>query len=96
MSVAANHTEARVAELKRSRPRSRFLRFFAEHGPATVILEACGTAHYWGRHLRKLGHRIVLLPPYDVRPYVRRNKTDRADAKGLLEAYRNEAIHPVP
>jgi transposase len=76
--------------------RSRFLRFFAEHGPATVVLEACGTAHYWGRHLRKLGHQVVLLPPYDVRPYVRRNKTDRADAKGLLEAYRNEAIHPVP
>ena len=76
--------------------RSRFLRFFAEQGPATVVLEACGTAHYWGRHLRKLGHQVVLLPPYDVRPYVRRNKTDRADAKGLLEAYRNEAIHPVP
>jgi len=76
--------------------RSRFLRFFAEHGPATVVLEACGTAHYWGRHFRKLGHQVVLLPPYDVRPYVRRNKTGRADAKGLLEAYRNEAIHPVP
>jgi transposase len=76
--------------------RSGFLRFFAEHGPSTVVLEACGTAHYWGRHLRKLGHQVVLLPPNDVRPYVRRNKTDRADAKGLLEAYRNEAIHPVP
>jgi transposase len=76
--------------------RSRFLRFFAEHVPATVVLEACGSAHYWARHLEKLGHRAVLLPPYDVHPYVRRNKTDRADAKGLLEAFRNEAIHPVP
>jgi transposase len=76
--------------------RSRFLRFFAQHARATVVLEACGTAHYWGRHLQELGHQVILLPPYDVRPYVRRNKTDRADAKGLLEAFRNEAIHPVP
>ncbi len=76
--------------------RSRFLRFFAEHSAATVVLEACGSAHHWARHLQALGHRVVLLPPYDVRPYVRRNKTDRADAKGLLEAFRNDAIHPVP
>ncbi len=76
--------------------RGRFLRFFAQRPAATVVLEACGSAHYWARHLEKLGHQVVLLPPYDVRPYVRRNKTDRADAKGLLEAFRNEAIHPVP
>jgi len=38
----------------------------------------------------------VLLPPHQVRPYVTRNKTDRADAKGILEAYRNADIHPVP
>jgi transposase len=76
--------------------RSRFLRFFAERAAATVVLEACGSAHYWARHLQMLGHEVVLLPPYDVRPYVRRNKTDRADAKGLLEAFRNEAINPVP
>lgn len=76
--------------------RSRFLRFFAEHQKATVVLEACGTAHYWARHFETLGHRVVLLPPFEVRPYVRRNKTDRADAKGLLEAFRNESIQPVP
>ena len=76
--------------------RGRFLRFFAQRPAATVVFEACGSAHYWARHLEKLGHQVVLLPPYDVRPYVRRNKTDRADAKGLLEAFRNEAIHPVP
>ena len=45
---------------------------------------------------RRLGHRVVLLPPHHVRPYVRRNKTDRTDAKGILEASRNEDIRPVP
>ncbi|MFQ5792757.1 MAG: IS110 family transposase, partial [Acidobacteriota bacterium] len=44
----------------------------------------------------RLGHQVVLLPPHTVRPYVVRNKTDRADAKALLEAYRNDDIHPVP
>lgn len=76
--------------------RSRFVPFFAERQPATVLLEACGSAHHWGRHLQALGHSVVLLPPHAVRPYVPRNKTDRADAKGLLEAFRNEEIRPVP
>jgi transposase len=76
--------------------RSRFLPFFAERQPATVLLEACGSAHHWGRRLQDLGHSVVLLPPHAVRPYVARNKTDRADAKGILEAFRNEEIRPVP
>jgi transposase len=59
-------------------------------------MEACGSAHYWGREFQKLGHRVVLLPPHQVRPYVRRNKTDRTDAKGILEAFRNAEIKPVP
>ena len=53
-------------------------------------------AHHWGRELQNQGHRVVLLPPHAVRPYVPRNKTDRTDAKGILEAFRNQAIHPVP
>jgi transposase len=61
-----------------------------------VVMEACGTAHFWARELEKLGHRVTLLPPHAVRPYVTRNKTDQADTKGLLEAHRNEAILPVP
>jgi transposase len=59
-------------------------------------MEACGTAHFWGREAQAHGHRVVLLPPHAVRPYVLRNKTDGADAKALLEATRNEAIRPVP
>jgi transposase len=61
-----------------------------------VVMEACGSAHHWGREFEKLGHRVVLISPQYATPYVVRNKTDRADVKGILEAYRNSAIHPVP
>jgi transposase len=59
-------------------------------------MEACGTSHFWARQFQRLGHRVVLLPPSLVRPYRKRTKTDKADAKALLEAYRDEEIHPVP
>ena len=82
---------------RRERPtRAQFLAFFLAYPGATVVMEACGSAHYWGRELQKRGHRVVLLPPHQVRPYVRRNKTDRTDTKGILEAYRNAEIRPVP
>jgi len=76
--------------------RGQFSRFLAEQAPATVVMEACGTAHFWGREAGVRGHRVVLIPPHAVRPYVQRNKTDGADAKGLLEALRNEDMRPVP
>jgi transposase len=76
--------------------RTRFLQYFAHQPPTTVLLEACGSSHHWARELERLGHTVRLLPPHDVRRYVRRNKTDRTDAKALLEANRNEEIHPVP
>lgn len=76
--------------------RAQFLDFMAQQPAATVVMEACGSSHYWGRRLEQLGHHVVLLPPHQVRPYVRRNKTDRTDAKGILEASRNEDIRAVP
>ena|SRR5260221_248858 len=76
--------------------RSQFLPFFLAYPGATVVMEACGSAHYWGRELQERGHQVVLLPPHHVRPYVRGNKTDRTDTKGILEAYRNAEIRPVP
>jgi len=93
--VAVSHRPGHLDEERRL-PRDRFLAFFAQRPPATIVLEACGSAHYWARQLQPLGHAVRLLPAHDVRPYVRRNKTDRTDAKGLLEANRNEEIHPVP
>jgi transposase len=76
--------------------REQFLPFFTQLPPAVVIMEACGTCHFWARKLREMGHAVVLLPPGQVRPFVRRNKTDRSDAKALVEAYRNGEIRPVP
>jgi len=94
--VAVSRHQGRVAERHRL-SRARFLPFFAQRELVTVLLEACSSAHFWAREIEKLGHRVVLLPPHLVRPYRRRHhKTDRADAKALLEAFRNAEIHPVP
>ena len=76
--------------------RDQLLPYFAQLPPAIVIMEACGMAHLWARKVRSLGHAVILPPPRLVRPYVRRNKTDRTDAKALVEAYRNGEIRPVP
>lgn len=76
--------------------RERFLTFFAQQPPATIVLEACGSAHHWARQLQPFGHAVRLLPAHDVHRYVRRNKTDRTDAKALLEADRNTDIRAVP
>jgi transposase len=93
--LAVSHHPGKVAETHRL-TRGRFLQFLAEHKPALVLLEACGTSHFWGRQIQQLGHQVKILPPADVKPYVRRDKTDRSDAKAILEAYRNEEILPVP
>jgi transposase len=93
--IAVSERPGRVCERRRL-SRGQFSRFLAERAPAVVVMEACGTAQFWGREAAARGHRVKLLPPHAVRPYVRGNKTDRADAEGLLEAVRNEAIRPVP
>ena len=93
--VAVSEEPGRI-KLRRRLSRSELEVFFAQTPKATVVMEACGSAHHWGRQLQALGHAVVLLPPHQVRPYVTRNKTDRADAKGILEAYRNSDLRPVP
>lgn len=93
--VAVSEQPGRVSERHRL-ARDRVIPFFAMRPACTVLLEACGSAYFWAREIERLGHRVVLLPPHLVRRYVPGNKTDRADAKGLLEAFRNQAIHPVP
>jgi transposase len=93
--VAISARAGRVTQRHRF-TRAQFARFVATTPPATVLMEACGTAHYWGRQALAHGHRVVLLAPHAVRPYVPRHKIDRSDATGLLEAGRNEALRPVP
>ena len=93
--VAVSGAPGRVdAEHRLSR--AGLVRFFAEREPVEVLIEACGTAHYWGRELEALGHRVSLLPAAAVSRYRSGSKTDRADAKALLEASRNRAICRVP
>ena len=93
--IAVSQVPGRVESRQRVK-RGRLLEYFAQQPAATVVMEACGSSHYWGRQLRDMGHDPVLLPPGEVRRYVRRQKTDKRDAKGLLEAHRNEEITCVP
>ncbi len=93
--VGVSDRPGRVAARKRL-PRDGFLAFFAQLPKATVVMEACGSAHFWARRIEELGHVVVLLPPQYVRPYVMRNKTDRTEVDALLEAFRNEQIRSVP
>jgi transposase len=59
-------------------------------------MEACGSAHHWARRITAAGHDVQLLPPQYVKAYVKRNKTDRADAAALIEAARCAEIRAVP
>lgn len=54
--------------------------------PCLVGMEACATAHHWAREISALGHAVKLMPPADVKPYVKRGKTDAADAEAICEA----------
>ncbi|MGB7305182.1 MAG: IS110 family transposase [Burkholderiaceae bacterium] len=76
--------------------RRQFEAWFVNRDVKLVIMEACGTAHHWARWLTTLGIDVQLLPAAYVRAYVKRNKTDAADAKALLEAARCDDIKPVP
>ena len=87
--------QSRIIERKRP-GRAGLVRLLQNRPPLRVLMEACGSAHYWARRIERLGHRVQLLPAHDVRPYVRRNKTDRTDVAGMLEAARCPGLHPVP
>jgi hypothetical protein len=69
------------AVLKRKLRRSEVLPFFAGLAPALVGIEACHTAHYWGREIAAFGHDVRLMPPQFVKPYVKSQKNDAADAE---------------
>jgi transposase len=66
--------------------RAQVLPFFAKLPPCLIGIEACGTSHYWARELTRLGHEVRLMPPAYVKPYVKRGKTDAADAEAICEA----------
>src|SRR5918997_2928481 len=82
--------------LKRRLVRAKVLEFFANLPPCLVGLEACGAAHHWARELTRLGHEVRLMPPRYVRPYVKTNKHDAADAEACCEAVRRPGMRFVP
>jgi transposase len=66
--------------------RGRLVAFFSELARCVVAIEACSSAHHWGRQLTALGFEVRLIPPTHVKHYVRRNKNDAADAAAICEA----------
>jgi len=70
--------------------------YFAKLPPVKVGMEACGASHYWARVLTALGHEVVLIAPQHVKPYVRRNKNDAADAEAICEAMSRPRTRFVP
>jgi transposase len=82
--------------LKRRLAREKVRESFANLPPCLVGLEACGAAHHWARELRKLGHEVRLMPPQHVRPYVKTDKHDAADAEACCEAVTRPGMRFVP
>ena len=66
--------------------RSQVLSFLAAQPPCTVAMEACSSSHYWAREISTLGHTVRLIPPAYVKPFVKRQKNDAADAEAICEA----------
>ncbi len=83
--VHAVDTRGEVVAARKLR-RGRLLGFFSELQPCVVAMEACSSAHHWARQLAALGFEVRLIPPAHVKPYVRRNKNDAADAAAICEA----------
>src|SRR5258708_32942185 len=75
--------------------RSKVIAFCEALPPCLVGMEACASAHYWARELRKLGHEVRLMPAKDVKAYVKRNKNDAVDAEARCEAVRRPTMRFV-
>src|SRR2546427_8776466 len=93
-SVQTTGTTSKVVVRKQLR-RSKVIAFFEALPPCLVGMEACASAHYWARELRKLGHEVCLMPAKDVKAYVKRNKNDAVDAEASCEAVRRPTMRFV-
>ena len=72
--------------IRRQLKRRYVLAFFQKLPPCLIGIEACASSHYWSRELQALGHTVRLMPPAYVKPYVKRQKNDAADAEAICEA----------
>ena len=82
--------------LRQNLRRERLLAFLAKLAPMEIALEACGGSHHWGRELTALGHRVILIPPQYVKPFVKRAKNDRNDAEAIATAAAQPGMAQVP
>lgn len=76
--------------------RAKLMQFFASQPRCVVAMEACAGAHHWGRELQRLGHDVRLIPPAYVKPFVKRQKNDAADAHAICEAAQRPTMRFVP
>jgi len=82
--------------LRKKLRRGGVLGFLGKLEPCLIGMEACATSHYWAREIRALGHEVRLIPPAYVKPYVKRQKNDAADAEAICEAVTRPNMHFVP
>jgi transposase len=75
--------------------RTKLIGFLSSQPRCLIALEACGGSHYWGREISKLGHTVRLIPPSYVKPFVKRQKNDAADAEAICEASRRPSMRFV-
>src|SRR5690606_4218288 len=82
--------------LKKQLKRDQVASFFIKLEPCLIGMEACGSAHHWGRQLQAMGHTVRLMAPQFVKPYVKSNKNDAADAEAICEAVARPSMRCVP
>lgn len=87
---------AGVPVINRKLRRAEVLRFFERLPPCLVGMEACASSHHWAREISALGHDVRLIPPQYVKPFVKRGKTDAADAEAICEAVTRPTMRFVP
>lgn len=83
------------AVLRKQLRRGQVAEFFSQLPPCLVGMEACGSAHHWARKLQQMGHQVRLIAPQYVKPFVKRNKTDAADAEAICEAMQRPGMRFV-
>jgi len=95
--IQAHWVEAETGEIcRQTLKRGKVLEFFVNRSRAVIAMEACGSAHHWARKLMTLGHEVRLIAPQFVRPFVKTNKTDAADAQAIWETAQRPGMKFVP
>jgi len=82
--------------LKRQLTRNQMLSFFTDQPLCLIGMEVCGSVHYWANKLQGLGHTVKFMAPQFVKPYVKTNKSDAADAEAICEAMTRPTMRFVP